>query len=72
MVNENHEPSDDEDAVIAVLADEQRANPYLLREETGLRKQAVNEALKQLVAAGWAKKRTRGLYDYVDDPRDER
>lgn len=70
MVNENHEPSSDEDAVIAVLAEEERANPYLLREETGLRKQSVNEALKQLVAAGWVQKRTRGLYDFVDDPRE--
>lgn len=70
MVNESHEPTDDEDAVIRLLADEGRANPYLIREETGLSKQNVNEALKQLQAAGWVEKRTRGLYDFVEDPRE--
>jgi len=71
MVNENHEPTDDEDAVIRLLAEEGRANPYLIREETGLAKQNVNEALKQLQAAGWVEKRTRGLYDFVEDPRED-
>ena len=71
MVNESHEPTDDEDAVVRLLAEERRANPYLIREETGLAKQNVNEALKQLQAAGWVEKRTRGLYDFVADPRED-
>jgi len=71
MVNENYEANDDDDAVMAVLEAEGRANPYLLREETGLDKGAINNALSRLTAAGWVSKRTRGLYDYVDDPRSD-
>lgn len=69
MVNEEYAPSDSEDAIMAVLADEGRANPFLIREQTGLSKQVVNQALSNLTAAGWVEKRTRGLYDYVEDPR---
>jgi len=71
MVNESYEPTDDDDAVLDVLADEERANPFLIREESGLSKQRVNKSLEQLTAAGWVEKRTRGLYDFVDDPRQD-
>lgn len=70
MVNEDYEPTDVDEAVLDVLRHEQRANPFLIREESGLSKQQINESLKQLAAAGWVNKRTRALYDFVDDPRD--
>jgi predicted transcriptional regulator len=71
MVNESYEPTDDDEEVLDVLKAEERANPYLIREESGLSKQRINHSLQQLDAAGWVTKRTRGLYDFVDDPRDQ-
>lgn len=69
MVNHDFEPTDEEEAVLATLKAEKRANPYLIREQTGLDKGTVNTALTRLTSAGWAAKVTRGLYEYVDDPR---
>lgn len=70
MVNEDYEPDAVEDAVLAVLRDAERANPYLIRERADdLSKQQINNALRNLTAAGWVRKVTRGLYDYVEDPR---
>jgi len=72
MVNEDYEPDAVEDAVLEVLraTDKHRANPYLIRERAGdLSKQQINNALRNLTAAGWVRKVTRGLYDYVEDPR---
>jgi len=70
MVNEDYQPDAVEDTVIDVLRDAERANPYLIRERAGdLSKQQINNALRNLTAAGWVRKVTRGLYDYVEDPR---
>jgi len=69
MANENYEPSDVEDAVIEVLR-EGRANPLLLRERTGYDKGTLNTALSNLTSAGWIRRVTRGLYEFVEDPRD--
>ena len=68
-VNTEYTPSDVDEQLLDVLAAQPagRANPYLLREETGLSKQRVSNSLRQLVAAGWVDKRTRGLYDLVAD-----
>jgi DNA-binding IclR family transcriptional regulator len=55
--------------VLAVLADG-RANPYLIREETGLGKGDTNTVLNRLARAGYVEQVTRGLYELVDDPRD--
>lgn len=70
MVNPNFEPTSKEDTVLEVLKEEQRANPYLIREETDLGKGDVNTALTRLTSAGWVHKVTRGLYEFVDDPRE--
>lgn len=70
MVNDDFEPRDDEEAVLAVLAEEYRANPLLIRERTGLDKGTINTALTRLTSAGWVRKVTRGLYEFVDDPRE--
>ena len=76
MVNEAYSPGENEQAILAVLKEGRdanqpwgRANPLFLREETGLNKQQVNYALNQLIAAGWIKKPTEGLYELVEDPR---
>lgn len=71
-MNTEYTPSDDDAKVLDALAAEPcgRANPYLLRDATGLSKQRVSNSLRQLVAAGWVRKVTRGLYDLVGDPRD--
>lgn len=69
VVNERFEPDDVGEQVLEVLKREERANPYLIREETDLGKGTVNSALTRLTSAGWVDKRTRGLYDFVDDPR---
>jgi len=54
---------DDRDSeVLAVLA-EGRANPYLIREETGLDKGDINTVLNRLARAGYVKQVTRGLYE---------
>lgn len=71
-MNTNHEPSADEEVVLEVLKGQPggRANAMLVREQSDLSKQRVNTALKQLQAAGWVEKPTRGLYDFVEDPRE--
>lgn len=72
-MNEDYEPTDDDEAILNVLKDEPggRANPLLIRRETGLSKQRVGNSLRQLVAAGWVEKPVEGLYDFVGDPRDQ-
>ena len=57
---------DDRDlAVLAVMVDG-RANPYLIREETGLDKGDVNTVLVRLARAGYVEQVTRGLYEITD------
>lgn len=69
-MNENFEPTDVDEKVIAVLK-EGRANPLYIREETGLRKQRINNSLDRLTSAGWVSKVTRGLYELEEDPRNQ-
>lgn len=71
MVNPDFEPTDEEEAVLEVMEDENRANPLLIREETSLGKGHINTALTRLTSAGWVRKITRGLYEFVEDPRTE-
>jgi DNA-binding IclR family transcriptional regulator len=78
MVNESFEPDERQEAILEVLKEgrEERtpwgyANPKRLSEETGERKQYINRALSGLVDAGWVEKVNRGLYKFVEDPRDE-
>lgn len=58
-------PDENEQTVLDALREEGRANPMLLREKTGLRKQYVNDALRQLRKADRVKKVSRGLYEYT-------
>jgi len=79
-VNEDHEPGSEETKVLRVFDrerskyGERRMTPQLIREraeEMGeeTSKQNVNFALRQLVAAGWVKKVSGGLYEFVEYPR---
>jgi len=69
-VNENYEPTEHDEKVLSVLK-EGRANPLHIREESDLPKQRINESLERLRSAGWVRKVTRGLYELVEDPRDD-
>lgn len=66
-----YEPDENEQAVLEVLREEGRANPYLIRERIELRKEYVSKALTGLVKAGVVEKATRGLYDHVPENDDE-
>ena len=70
MVNPNFEPSENQEQVLEVFKDEKRANPLRIRHVTGLEKQRVNDALGSLVDAGWVRRVNRGLYEFVEDPRE--
>jgi DNA-binding IclR family transcriptional regulator len=60
---------DDRDRdVLRVLADG-RANPYLIREDTGLNKGDVNTVLNRLGRTGYLRQVTRGLYEITDQGR---
>jgi hypothetical protein len=69
-VNEDFQPNEGDEAILDVLK-EGRANPLYIREKTGHRKQRVNDGLDRLQSAGWVRKVTRGLYEFVGDPREE-
>lgn len=57
---------DDRDrAVLQVMVDG-RANPYLIREETGLDKGDVNTVLVRLARLGYVEQVTRGLYEITE------
>lgn len=70
MVNEDYDPSDKEESVLDVLGDG-RATPKLIKERTSMNDQQVNYAVNRLMAAGWVDKISTGLYELVEDPRDE-
>lgn len=70
MVNESFEPTERQESILSVFKEEHRANPMRVRDVTGLEKQRVNEDLGSLVDAGWVRRVNRGLYEFVDDPRE--
>lgn len=67
----DYEPDEEEEQVLNVLRAEGRANPMLIREHTGLRKEYVSRALGGLRKAGVVDKATLGLYDHVPENDDE-
>ena len=76
MVNEDFDPTDRQEKLLAVLTDgRDREEPWgyatvkRFTEETDLRKQYVSRAMDGLLGAGWVEKPYRGLYRFVDDPR---
>jgi len=77
MVNEEFDPSERQEELLAVLVDgRDEGEPWgyatvkRFTEETDLRKQYVNRELEGLLGAGWVEKPYRGLYRFVEDPRE--
>jgi len=77
-VNENHVPSDSEEQALKVLKNGRgedrpwgRVNPLLLRERADMKKSTTEYALRQLKTAGWVRQPVEGIYELVDDPREE-
>lgn len=75
-LNDDHDPSPIENRVLEAFKSEQEAtgesrmSPAMIRNRLNDEgKQNVNYALKQLTAAGWVKKLSKGIYEFVDDPR---
>jgi predicted HTH transcriptional regulator len=50
---------------------EGRCTPSYLSEETGESRQLISQRLRDLVMAGYAKKVHTGLYELVEDPRED-
>jgi len=65
------ELNDRDREVLELLADGRRANPYLIREQTGLDKGDTNTALVRLSRAGYVEQVTRGLYEVTSKGLDE-
>jgi DNA-binding MarR family transcriptional regulator len=78
VVNENYEPTAKDEQVLSALKEGRnsgspwgRANPRWLIDQTELEKSNVEFSLRSLSNAGWIKRVSRGLYEFVDDPREE-
>ena len=76
--NEQYEPSEKDEQVLQALKTGRnddspwgRANPRWLIDETGLSKSNVEFCLRSLSDAGWVKRVARGLYEFVEDPRED-
>lgn len=66
----DYDMDENERAVLDVLREERRVNPLRVREQTEIRKQYVNDALRQLRKLGVVRKVTKGLYEYVPENDD--
>jgi hypothetical protein len=78
MVNERYSPTEKDEKVLSALKKgrEQgepwgRANPRWLMDETELSKSSVEFCLRSLHDAGWVDRPSRGLYELIEDPREE-
>jgi len=67
--NQEFRPTEQCERVLDVLKDG-RANPRFIIDQTGIDKPNVEYQLQRLTDAGWITKRARGLYEFVDDPRE--
>jgi len=78
VVNEKYDPTEKDEQVLTALKRGRnekepwgRANPRWLIDETGLEKSNVEFCLRSLSNAGWIRRVSRGLYEFVDDPRED-
>ena len=78
MVNERYDPTENDEIVLEAFKQGRdsgdpwgRANPRWLMDETDLEKGNVEFSLRSLRDAGWIERISRGLYEFVDDPREE-
>ena len=77
MVNEAFEPNERQESMLNVLKQGREedepwgyANPKRFEVELDIRRQYINRALNGLTDAGWVEKANRGLYRFVEDPRE--
>jgi hypothetical protein len=77
MVNEAYEPTEKDEQILDALRAGRdagdpwgRANPTWLVAETGLEKGNVEYSLRNLRSAGWIERVAKGLYEFVEDPRE--
>lgn len=74
MVNEDHDPSDEEEDILAILKDgRDRGEPWGYTTPRYLKNKeipAVDYHLGQLATAGWVKRIGHGFYQFVEDPRE--
>lgn len=77
MVNENYDPTENDELVLAALKEGResddpwgRANRVWISEQTGLSKSNAEFSIRSLRDAGWIRRVARGLYELVEDPRD--
>jgi DNA-binding IclR family transcriptional regulator len=78
VVNESYVPDETEEQVLDVLTDgRERGEPWGYTTPTvagnalDLRRQYTSRALQDLTKAGWVEQVGRGVYRYVEDPRNE-
>lgn len=78
MVNEEYEPADAEEEILELMRrGRDRGKPWgyttpaHVREELGIAEGNESFHLRQLDNAGWIKRVVRGLYVFVEDPRDD-
>ena len=76
-LNEEFEPTDECERVLDVFKAGRgtgepwgRANPRYVVDETGIDKPNVEYQLRRLRDAGWIRRVSRGLYEFVRDPRE--
>jgi len=75
--NEDHDPGPIEEEVLSAFKTERRETgesrmtPAMIRDHVDNSKQNVNYALDQLTAAGWVNQPATGIYEFVDDPRED-
>ena len=77
MVNESYSPTDNDERVLEALKEGRdqrkpwgRANRVWVSEQTGLDKGTAEYSLRNLLNAGWIRRPSRGLYEFVEDPRE--
>lgn len=78
MPNEDYDPTEKDEQVLDALKQGRRqgdpwgrANPKWLVEQTDLDKGNVEFCLRNLSSAGWVTRVSRGLYEFVADPRED-
>ena len=75
MVNEDHDPSEEEETILDILTDGRDMDePWGYTTPRFLSNQDIPSAdyhLGQLVTAGWVKRVEHGFYRFVEDPREE-
>lgn len=75
MVNENHDPSDEEETILSLLKDgRDDCKPWGYTTRNHLKEKGLERPdyhIGQLTTAGWVKRVSYGFYKYIADPRDD-